>query len=106
MSRTAGAHSSAPAGKSNSGGMTPMISAGRAFAPSPIVIDFPTIDGSPEKRRRQRRALSTTVAGAPGASSSGRNVRPSIGRAPSVSKNDPDTELYVTANGSPGAVMR
>ncbi len=54
------------------------------------------MSGSPLKRRCQNAWLRTATGRSPGAaSSSGRKNRPSAGRVPSTSKNEPDTSTPV-----------
>ena len=96
---------SAPAGIRNSSDMTPITSKAAAFLPVPTVSSRPTIEGSDEKCRRHTFALNTTVGRAPTRSSAGRKVRPSIGRAPSTSKNPDDTAFCAARKGCSGPVM-
>ena len=80
-----GTHASAPPGKSNRGGITPVTTNGR---PSSVTVR-PTICGSAPKRRRQRPSPRTTRrSDERGRSSSAMNMRPSAGRTPSTSAAD------------------
>ncbi len=66
------------------------------------VMVCPTIDGSPPNRFCHSPYPSTATRRAPGVlSSSGRNVRPASGRAPSTSKKLPVTISPNTCCGSP-----
>ncbi len=94
---TTGIQNSAPRGKSRPGGITPTIS---TVFPSRIIV-VPTTLGSDPNRRTQAPWFSTATAGALGTSSSARNVRPSSGLTPSVSKKPADTPLNQMRDGSP-----
>ena len=65
------------------------------------VIARPTRDGSAPKRRAHSRWLMSTAGSAPGASSSGRNVRPSAAFTPSSGKSEAVASSARSSSGSP-----
>ena len=78
------------------GGMTPITVKGRPFN----WMVRPTIPGSPPKRRCQRPWLRTVTESWPSGPSSGANVRPRSGAAPSVAKKFEVTPIATSSSGA------